>query len=70
MVKAPFYDKNGLKKGAWIPEEDDKLRSFIQRHGHSNWHKLPKLAGMKLYNIILKNGFWFSFSFLNNKKFM
>ena len=70
MVKAPFYDKNGLKKGAWTPEEDDKLRSFIQRYGHSNWYKLPKLAGMKLYNIILKNRSWFSFSFLNNKKFM
>ena len=49
MVKAPFYEKNGLKKGAWTPEEDDKLRSFIQRYGHSNWYKLPKLAGKKLY---------------------
>ncbi|KAK4602271.1 hypothetical protein RGQ29_011352 [Quercus rubra] len=46
MVRGPFYDKNGLKKGAWTPEEDDKLRSFIHRYGHSNWCKLPKLAGL------------------------
>ncbi|KAL4626540.1 hypothetical protein ACB092_05G104200 [Castanea dentata] len=46
MVRACFYDKNGLKKGAWTPEEDDKLSSFIQRYGHSNWYKLPKLAGL------------------------
>ncbi|KAK8558883.1 hypothetical protein V6N13_098511 [Hibiscus sabdariffa] len=47
MVRAPFYDKNGLKKGEWSPEEDDKLRSYIQRFGHWNWRLLPKFAGLK-----------------------
>ncbi|KAM3695983.1 hypothetical protein ACJW31_06G003700 [Castanea mollissima] len=46
MVRAPFYDKNGLKKGAWSVEEDNKLRSYIQRFGHWNWQKLPKFAGL------------------------
>ncbi|KAI4334040.1 hypothetical protein L6164_018780 [Bauhinia variegata] len=46
MVRAPFYDKNGVKKGAWSREEDEKLRDHIERHGHPNWRKLPKLAGL------------------------
>lgn len=47
MVRAPFYDKNGMKKGAWSPEEDNKLRSYIERYGHWNWRELPKYAGLK-----------------------
>ena len=39
-MRAPFYDKNGLKKGAWSVEEDNKLRSYIQRFGHWNWREL------------------------------
>ncbi|XP_075671577.1 transcription factor MYB30-like isoform X2 [Castanea sativa] len=46
MVRAPFYDKNGLKKGAWSVEEDNKLRAYIQRFGHWNWRELPKFAGL------------------------
>ncbi|XVF66916.1 hypothetical protein PTKIN_Ptkin10aG0078100 [Pterospermum kingtungense] len=46
MVRAPFYDKNGVKKGAWSPEEDTKLRSCIQKYGHCNWRELPKYAGL------------------------
>ena len=46
MVRAPFYDKSGVKKGAWDTEEGDKLRSYIQRYGHWNWRQLPKYAGM------------------------
>ncbi|KAF7823070.1 Myb-related protein Myb4 [Senna tora] len=46
MVRSPFYDKNGVKKGAWSREEDDKLRDYIQRYGHSNWRQLPKYAGL------------------------
>ncbi|XVF44511.1 hypothetical protein PTKIN_Ptkin02bG0129300 [Pterospermum kingtungense] len=47
MVRAPFYDKNGVKKGAWSPEEDEKLRSYILKYGHWNWRELPKYAGLK-----------------------
>lgn len=46
MVRAPFYDKSGVKKGAWSAEEDDKLRTYIQSYGHWNWRQLPKFAGM------------------------
>lgn len=46
MVRAPFYDKNGLKKGAWSREEDEKLTAYVKRHGHSNWRLLPKFAGI------------------------
>ncbi|KAE8687775.1 Transcription factor MYB34 [Hibiscus syriacus] len=47
MVRAPFYDKDGLKKGEWSPEEDQKLTSYIQRYGHWNWRLLPTFAGLK-----------------------
>ncbi|MFQ6666675.1 hypothetical protein Gotur_032951 [Gossypium turneri] len=47
MVRAPFYDKNGMKKGAWSPEEDHKLRSYIEKFGHWNWRELPKYAGLE-----------------------
>ncbi|KAK2993231.1 hypothetical protein RJ640_002443, partial [Escallonia rubra] len=46
MVRAPSFDKNGLKKGAWSEEEDEKLRAYIQRYGHWNWRQLPKFAGL------------------------
>ncbi|CAN1843980.1 Transcription factor MYB15 [Linum perenne] len=46
MVRGAFFDKNGLKKGAWSKEEDDKLRAYIVRYGHWNWRELPKFAGL------------------------
>ncbi|XP_054816785.1 transcription factor MYB13-like [Prosopis cineraria] len=46
MVRSPFYDKNGVKKGAWSKEEDHKLRTYVLRHGHANWRQLPQLAGL------------------------
>ncbi|XP_039029488.1 transcription factor MYB14-like [Hibiscus syriacus] len=47
MVRAPFYDKNGLKKGEWSPEEDDKLRTSVEIYGQRKWRQLPKVAGLK-----------------------
>ncbi|KAJ9549155.1 hypothetical protein OSB04_021698 [Centaurea solstitialis] len=46
MVRAPCFDKHGIKRGAWSQDEDNKLRAYIQRYGHSNWRELPKLAGL------------------------
>nr|XP_043617079.1 transcription factor MYB4-like [Erigeron canadensis] len=46
MVRAPCVDKNGIKKGAWSEEEDNQLRSYVQRYGHWNWRELPKYAGL------------------------
>ncbi|KAI7739675.1 hypothetical protein M8C21_020542 [Ambrosia artemisiifolia] len=45
MVKTSI-DQNGVKKGAWTEEEDNKLRAYIQRYGHWNWSLLPKFAGL------------------------
>ncbi|XP_043719522.1 transcription factor MYB53-like [Telopea speciosissima] len=46
MGRSPSSDENGLKKGPWTPEEDQKLVDYIQRHGHGSWRALPKLAGL------------------------
>lgn len=45
MGRSPCCDKNGLKKGPWTPEEDNKLIQYIQLHGPGNWRTLPKNAG-------------------------
>lgn len=47
MGKPPGCDKNGLKKGPWTAEEDQKLIDYIQKHGHGRWRTLPKNAGLK-----------------------
>ncbi|CAA0835966.1 MYB-like 102 [Striga hermonthica] len=47
MGRAPCCDKNGLKKGPWTPEEDQKLIDFIQKNGYGNWRTLPKNAGLQ-----------------------
>ncbi|KAL3615644.1 Transcription factor myb17 [Castilleja foliolosa] len=46
MGRAPCCDKEGLKRGPWTPEEDEKLVGFINKNGHSSWRSLPKLAGL------------------------
>ncbi|KAI3502134.1 hypothetical protein L1887_30165 [Cichorium endivia] len=46
MVSTPSFEKNGVKKGAWSEDEDNKLRAYIQRYGHWNWRLLPKFAGL------------------------
>ncbi|KAK6230465.1 hypothetical protein QUC31_001983 [Theobroma cacao] len=47
MAKPPCCDKNGLKKGPWTAEEDQKLIDYIQKHGHGRWRTLPKNAGLR-----------------------
>lgn len=47
MGRSPCCNENGLKKGPWTPEEDQKLVDYIQKHGHGSWGALPKLAGLK-----------------------
>ncbi|KAL7153192.1 hypothetical protein ABFS83_04G149900 [Erythranthe nasuta] len=46
MVRKGSYDRNGMKKGAWSEDEDNKLRSYVLRYGHWNWRLLPKYAGL------------------------
>ncbi|CAA7054657.1 unnamed protein product [Microthlaspi erraticum] len=47
MGRAPCCEKNGLKKGPWTSEEDQKLVDYIQKHGYGNWRTLPKNAGLQ-----------------------
>ncbi|XP_010529388.1 PREDICTED: transcription factor MYB3-like [Tarenaya hassleriana] len=47
MGRSPCCEKNGLKKGPWTPEEDQKLVDYIQQHGYGNWRTLPKNAGLQ-----------------------
>ncbi|KAL1805535.1 hypothetical protein ACET3Z_028603 [Daucus carota] len=47
MGRSPCCDKNGLKKGPWTPEEDQKLMDYIQKNGYGNWRTLPKNAGLQ-----------------------
>ncbi|XP_059274794.1 transcription factor WER-like [Lycium ferocissimum] len=35
-----------IKKGAWSPEEDQKLKYYIMRYGIWNWSQMPKFAGL------------------------
>ncbi|KAG2711298.1 hypothetical protein I3760_04G070600 [Carya illinoinensis] len=46
MGRAPCCDKEGVKKGAWSPEEDQILVRYISKHGHGSWRTLPKHAGL------------------------
>ncbi|KAL5705241.1 Transcription factor myb93 [Ranunculus cassubicifolius] len=46
MGRSPCCDENGLKKGPWTPEEDEKLVQYIQEKGHGSWRALPKLADL------------------------
>lgn len=47
MGRSPFCDNiaEGLKRGPWTPEEDQKLLAYIQQHGHGCWRFLPQKAG-------------------------
>ncbi|CAH1420396.1 unnamed protein product [Lactuca virosa] len=46
MGRSSTSDENGLKKGPWTPEEDQKLVDYIERNGHGSWRALPSLAGL------------------------
>lgn len=54
MGRSPFPSSSlghgpniALKKGPWSPEEDRKLLSYIENHGHGNWRALPAQAGLQ-----------------------
>ncbi|XP_042492975.1 transcription factor RAX2-like [Macadamia integrifolia] len=48
MGRAPCCDKANVKKGPWSPEEDSKLKEFIEKFGTGgNWIALPHKAGLK-----------------------
>lgn len=46
MGRAPCCDKANVKRGPWCPEEDVKLRAYIEEHGTGgNWIALPHKIG-------------------------
>ncbi|KAK1418389.1 hypothetical protein QVD17_27533 [Tagetes erecta] len=48
MGRAPCCDKANVKKGPWSPEEDAKLKDYIQKYGTGgNWIALPQKIGIK-----------------------
>ncbi|CAK9157937.1 unnamed protein product [Ilex paraguariensis] len=48
MGRAPCCDKANVKKGPWSPEEDAKLKSYIEKHGTGgNWIALPQKIGLR-----------------------
>ncbi|KAK6936097.1 SANT/Myb domain [Dillenia turbinata] len=48
MGRAPCCDKANVKKGPWSPEEDVKLKEYIEKYGTGgNWIALPQKAGLK-----------------------
>ncbi|CAL4965781.1 unnamed protein product [Urochloa decumbens] len=48
MGRTPCCDRAAVKRGPWSPEEDEALRSYVQRHGSGgNWISMPKKAGLK-----------------------
>ncbi|XP_038687040.1 transcription factor RAX2-like [Tripterygium wilfordii] len=48
MGRAPCCDKANVKRGPWSPEEDTKLKEYIEKHGTGgNWIALPQKAGLR-----------------------
>ncbi|GLJ43296.1 hypothetical protein SUGI_0899090 [Cryptomeria japonica] len=48
MGRAPCCDKATVKKGPWSPEEDSKLKAYIDQNGTGgNWIALPQKVGLK-----------------------
>ena len=53
MVRTPCCKPElGLKKGAWTPEEDQKLISYLNNHGEGGWRTLPEKAGIYILFIL------------------
>ncbi|XP_039015980.1 transcription factor RAX2-like isoform X2 [Hibiscus syriacus] len=48
MGRAPCCDKANVKKGPWSPEEDAKLKDYIDKNETGgNWISLPQKAGLR-----------------------
>ena len=59
MGRAPCCDKNNVKKGPWSPEEDAKLKAYIDQFGTGgNWIALPQKVGIYL-SLSLKGNMFF-----------
>lgn len=46
MGRSPCCRDEGIKKGPWSPEEDERLVDYVKKNGAGNWQTLPKKAGL------------------------
>lgn len=46
MGRKTWFDDDGMKKGEWTAEEDQKLVAYINEHGLCDWRSLPERAGI------------------------
>ncbi|XP_010498279.1 PREDICTED: transcription factor MYB34-like [Camelina sativa] len=47
MGRTTWFDVDGMKRGEWTAEEDQKLVAYINEHGICDWRSLPIRAGLK-----------------------
>ena len=52
MVRTPCCKEEGIRKGAWTPEEDQRLIAYVQLHGESGWRTLPEKAGIFIFSLL------------------
>lgn len=59
MGRAPCCDKANVKKGPWSPEEDAKLKEYIEQYGTGgNWIALPQKIGITyIYMLYISLGY-------------
>ncbi|XP_052170753.1 transcription factor LAF1 [Diospyros lotus] len=46
-LKVTEKPKEKQRKGLWSPDEDERLRSYILKHGHDCWSSIPVNAGLQ-----------------------
>eukprot|EP00253_Pinus_taeda_P001279 PITA_01279 len=46
MGRTPCSVIRGLERGSWRPEEDLRLRNYIEAHGEGGWTSVPMKAGL------------------------
>ncbi|KAG2675584.1 hypothetical protein I3760_12G010900 [Carya illinoinensis] len=47
MGRTPCCYADGMNRGPWTPEEDQKLLAYIQQYGCGSWRCLPRKAGLQ-----------------------
>ncbi|KAF5459715.1 hypothetical protein F2P56_019637 [Juglans regia] len=47
MGRTPCCNADGMNRGPWTPEEDQKLLAYIQHYGCGSWLCLPRKAGLQ-----------------------
>ncbi|KAJ1430352.1 SANT/Myb domain [Sesbania bispinosa] len=55
MGRAPCCDKANVKKGPWSPEEDSKLKSYIEQHGTGGLKRCGKSCRLRWLNYLRPN---------------